>query len=889
MKPRSIMAVVLLLPAVCHAEVKQAYGADQQVDYRSLEKFGAWDDRNYKLKAKDLAVLPKNDQYLKNVPVFFKIEMRKNNPNLGEHYPRSAYQEFQMKYGGILKDGVWKVEGLGLHYMKGAISKNKAAAIPGIPDNLADTPITIEAVAAEYETALATGVSGNEVTIECNPTNANNCVAGSNQSGGQAMYYSTDAGATWTKSQTNSGSCCDPTIDWSSDGSIVYQGDLSGPNIGVRWSRSLDQGITWEPMKSITTSGSDKEFIHVDRSSSSPHQDNIYMTWHDGNVMQFARSTDMGVSFSNPISFNSEPRGIGSDITTDSAGNIYYFYPSTDGSGVRMLKSTNGGASFASGIQVSALNGDFDFPVPAMETREVFIYTSADVSRDNDNIFVAWTDEADDSAGNGTGSASNNRAVIKVARSSNGGASWSMCPDPHSASGSLSSGNPIDRFHPWIKVDENGVVHIAYYDTRHSNNRTGVDFYYNRSVDDCNSWDTEMRYSTQTSANLNDGQEWGDYNGLSVVLDRMAMSWTDNRAGKVAMIGSGSVDDVPDPDPDPDPDPVDTVLENGVAKTGLSGAQGSEQFFTLAVPANATDLNFAMSGGSGDADLYVRFGEQPTQSTYDCRPYQNGNNESCDIGDGQVGTYHVMLRAYSAYSGVNLVANYTVTDPDPDPPGDTLLLNGVPKTGLTAAQNAQLNFTMVVPAGASDLAFVMSGGSGDADMYVRFGSAPTTSSYDCRPYRNGNNESCDITNVQTGTYYVMLNGYSAFSGVSLTGSFSSSTGETFFENTNNVNIPDNNSTGASSSINSTASGNAGTITVSYDIVHTYIGDLTVYLIDPDGVQSTLRSRSGGSANDISESKTVNKGTTPAAGTWQLKVVDSAGQDVGYIDAWSIQF
>lgn len=888
MKIKSIIAAALLLPMVSYAEIKQALGVDQKLDYKALVKHGIWDDRNYNIKAKDLSLLPEDDQYLKNVPLFFKIEMRKNNPTIGKYYPRSAHQEFLMKYGGVLKDGEWKVEGLGLHYMKGIVEQNDSKKIPGLPKQMDNSQISIKAVSVSSETALATGVSGNEVTIECNPTNGNNCVAGSNQNGGQTMYYSTDAGATWTKSQTNSGSCCDPTIDWSSDGSIVYQGDLSGPNIGVRWSRSLDQGVTWEPMKVITSSGSDKEFIHVDRSNSSPYKDNIYMTWHDSNVMQFARSTDMGVSFSTPISFNSDPRGIGSDITTDAAGNIYYFYPSTDGSGVRMLKSTNGGVSFSSSIQVSPLNGDFDFPVPAMETREVFIYTSADVSKDNDNIYVTWTDEADDSAGNGTGSANNNRAVIKVAKSTNGGSSWTICPDPHSSSGSLSSGNPIDRFHPWIKVDEEGVVHIAYYDTRHSTNRTGVDFYYNRSVNDCASWDTEMRYSTQTSSNLNDGQEWGDYNGLSVVLDKMAMSWTDNRSGKVAMIGSGSVDDVVDPDPDPDPDPVDGVLVNGVAETNLAGAKDSEQFFTLEVPANSTDLSFVMSGGSGDADLYVRYGSKPTTTTYDCRPYKSGNAETCDIDPAQTGTYHVMLRAYATFSGTSLVGSYSEEVVDP-PATDTELVNGTAKTGLSAAQNAQLNFTLDVPAGATGLSFVMSGGSGDGDLYVKFGSAPTTNSYDCRPYKSGNNESCDISNVQTGTYHVMINGYSAFSGVSLVGSYGESSGQTYFENTSNVNIPDNNSTGASSSINSTASGNAGSITVSYDIVHTYRGDLTVYLIDPNNVQTTLRSASGGGTDNLNESKTVNKGSTPASGTWKLKVVDGAGQDTGYIDAWSIQF
>ncbi|MEO7324793.1 MAG: PKD domain-containing protein, partial [Dokdonella sp.] len=74
--------------------------------------------------------------------------------------------------------------------------------------------------------------------------------------------------------------------------------------------------------------------------------------------------------------------------------------------------------------------------------------------------------------------------------------------------------------------------------------------------------------------------------------------------------------------------------------------------------------------------------------------------------------------------------------------GGNVLANGVAVTGLTATTGNKLNYTMVVPAGGTNLKFVMSGGTGDADMYVKFGSAPTTSSYDCRPYVSGNAESC---------------------------------------------------------------------------------------------------------------------------------------------------
>ncbi len=104
--------------------------------------------------------------------------------------------------------------------------------------------------------------------------------------------------------------------------------------------------------------------------------------------------------------------------------------------------------------------------------------------------------------------------------------------------------------------------------------------------------------------------------------------------------------------------PGGTVLAKGVPVTGISGATSSQQFWTMDVPSGASNLQFQMSGGTGDADMYVRFGAQPTTTTYNCRPYLNGNNETCTFAAPQVGTYHVMLRGYSAFSGVSLVGSY---------------------------------------------------------------------------------------------------------------------------------------------------------------------------------------------------------------------------------------
>ena len=237
----------------------------------------------------------------------------------------------------------------------------------------------------------------------------------------------------------------------------------------------------------------------------------------------------------------------------------------------------------------------------------------------------------------------------------------------------------------------------------------------------------------------------------------------------------------------------------------------------------------------------------------------------------------------------------TPPPPPPPPPGGNTLTNGVAVTGLSGSTGNEQNFTLDVPAGATNLSFSITGGSGDADLYVRFGSAPTTSTYDCRPYLNGNNETCDITNIQAGTYHVMIRAFSTYSGVSLTGSYTAAGGGggggggSVFTNNTDVSIPDNNPVGATSNINVTRTGASGNIRVSYDIIHTYIGDLKVEIFTPTGETAVLRNNTGGSANNISESKDLNAGTIEASGTWKLKVTDSAGADVGFIDSWTIEF
>jgi len=210
----------------------------------------------------------------------------------------------------------------------------------------------------------------------------------------------------------------------------------------------------------------------------------------------------------------------------------------------------------------------------------------------------------------------------------------------------------------------------------------------------------------------------------------------------------------------------DTPLTNGVPVTGISGATGSQLFYTLTVPSGQSSLTFTISGGTGDVDLYTRLGSRPTTTTYDCRPFQTGNSETCTVTNPAAGTYYVLLNGYAAYSGVTLTGTYSGTAGGDGVP---VLSNGVGVTASGASGSSQY-WKIQVPAGVR-LTLAISGGTGDADMYTRFGAQPTTTTYDCRPFLNGNNETCTVTSTQAGYYYILVRGYTAYSGLTVRASY----------------------------------------------------------------------------------------------------------------------
>jgi hypothetical protein len=108
------------------------------------------------------------------------------------------------------------------------------------------------------------------------------------------------------------------------------------------------------------------------------------------------------------------------------------------------------------------------------------------------------------------------------------------------------------------------------------------------------------------------------------------------------------------------PEDEGTLLTSGVAVANISGGTN---LYRIPVTTGATRLTVTTAGGTGDADLWVRFGAPPTPISNDeCNSIGDDNNETCVQEPPAVGTWYIMVvPGNSNYSGVTLTA--TVTRP----------------------------------------------------------------------------------------------------------------------------------------------------------------------------------------------------------------------------------
>jgi hypothetical protein len=204
------------------------------------------------------------------------------------------------------------------------------------------------------------------------------------------------------------------------------------------------------------------------------------------------------------------------------------------------------------------------------------------------------------------------------------------------------------------------------------------------------------------------------------------------------------------------------VLQNGIAVSGLSGPTGSQQFWTITVPAGASNLKVQTSGGTGDADPYVRFGSAPTTATYDCGPVTGDNNETCTFPAPAPGTWHVLVDGYAAYSGMTLLASYqtsptctSVSDVEPNdstaaPQPISATCNQISGTYINET-SANDYFRLSVPAGRTVTAQLY-GLSADYDLEIYYAGTKVAQSYNY----DVNGEQASWTNTTTSAVNVYI-------------------------------------------------------------------------------------------------------------------------------------
>jgi vibriolysin len=206
-----------------------------------------------------------------------------------------------------------------------------------------------------------------------------------------------------------------------------------------------------------------------------------------------------------------------------------------------------------------------------------------------------------------------------------------------------------------------------------------------------------------------------------------------------------------------------TALENGSAvaipNTG-AGTVNDPRTYTLVVPNNMDELRVILTGGSGDADLYVNFDEpwlggSDPDANPDCESLDPaGPEESCTITNPLPGTWYIQVDAVTDYGGgVQLVAVAAVE-----------LADDVDETPISGADGDMSWYFIEVPASQGHLNVTTTGGNGNPNLNV----GPNLfAGPECSSGSANTEDSCEIDQPAAGTWFVQITGTDAYSGVTL--------------------------------------------------------------------------------------------------------------------------
>ena len=203
-----------------------------------------------------------------------------------------------------------------------------------------------------------------------------------------------------------------------------------------------------------------------------------------------------------------------------------------------------------------------------------------------------------------------------------------------------------------------------------------------------------------------------------------------------------------------------TELSSDNTVSNISGARGSERFYYFNLPQNTEAATLTLAGGSGDANLYLKYNSWPTKDNYDCASLTSNNTETCNVTLQGSGEYNVLIFGESEYANTSLTLDVVESPPETVSVGQTI-------SSLSGSRGDVLFYKFALNDNVQEIKVSISGGEGDADLYLKRGMFPSKADYDCRPYYYGNNESCSAIGESGDEFYIMIDGYSSFSDVAL--------------------------------------------------------------------------------------------------------------------------
>jgi len=825
--------------------------------------------------------------------------------------------------------------------------------LAGWPVDTGDDVVDFDkAVAGTNRNAASTNIPApndydGEIQIAVNHRNTNQMVAAANTFGTagapcnnnqtQAIFYSSNGGTTWgyTCAPSNNvwalGTCTgtvfgsDPAVYWNDNNEVFLNymllcGTATTTTYSMVVARSADGGATWVKQGVIknswgTTNLEDKNFYAVDNTLASPFYGRHYTCWDRANNEKFAFSTNNGVAWTE-VDLPTVPVGavdLGCEIAVQKNGTVHVVFESlTCGASTctdeRMwfTKSTNGGVSWSAPVQVHDHNltgfSGANTP-PVADGRGIAPFGAVDVDNSGgacDGTLYATF--GDFTAGGAT------ETDIWVAKSTNGGTTWSA---PVKVNDDGLAGRT--QFHPFLQVDQsNGNVVVAWHDARNDPNNRKVEIFTSRSTNCGVSFEANTKAS-QPSAEFNNSgisytdenttdnpnrnpNQYGEYMGLDVKNGKAYMAWVDTRHfypgsstnAQKENVGFAIVDFggacVPPPVPTGVTAAAASQTQNNVSWTASAGAtsynilRATTSGGPYSLAGTSATTSFSDTGLTcNTAYFYV------VQAVGACASANSAQatatTSACTGGGNQVLTFSASPAAAipdNNTTGVTSTINV---------PNSMTITSVSVNVGITHTFQGDLEVALIGPDNTTVLLHNLTGGGTDninTTYNITTRSAQALSAF------TGKNTSGawklrvrDLAASDTGTlnsWKVTFNGYSAL--------------------TVNTAIPDNNTTGLTSTINVAATGTIVSLRVRVDITHTFQGDLEVSLIGPDNTTVLLHNRTGSSTDNI---QTVYADlTAPAqaltaftgkaiAGAWKLKVRDLASADTGTLNFWEIDF